>query len=298
MELQRAISGRIASATTSPKTIDLADRSLAGSSCAESSLPSPSPSDTVSASDVTECSEKDHFLSDLDHFIPVGVLKYYDGGSAGHGNVGDGFVTPYPQSEVKNLESHGWIRTSFCKNRAYPGWSVVQVYVLPDDTGHKVVPRSSPSLRRTLKLVMSKLDTSAEAWEGQFDPASMPAQGSKDEQESLFYIFNTLDPPEPDPDVLSDSWASQAMDHLLWSENDFSSESDGQMRSVGLKTHLYSYQRRSAAFMIQKESEPGQSLDPRLQCFEGPTGQPYYYDKAEGSIVREKRLYSNACGGK
>src|SRR5699024_6054037 len=28
-----------------------------------------------------------------------------------------------------------------------------------------------------------------------------------------------------------------------------------------------------------------------------PTGQQYYYDREKGSIVREKKMYSEACGG-
>lgn len=72
---------------------------------------------------------------------------------------------------------------------------------------------------------------------------------------------------------------------------------DEYMGVAGLKTPLYPYQRRSAATMIQREVQPAQMLDPRLQVYRGPTGQEYYYDRLEGSLVREKRLYSEACGG-
>jgi hypothetical protein len=66
---------------------------------------------------------------------------------------------------------------------------------------------------------------------------------------------------------------------------------------LGLKTSLYTYQRRSAATMVQREAQPFQTLDPRLQAWQSPTGLEYYYDKEDGSIVREPRLYSEACGG-
>ena len=49
--------------------------------------------------------------------------------------------------------------------------------------------------------------------------------------------------------------------------------------------------------MIRREVQPRQMLDPRLQVCRTPTGQEYYYDKEEGNIFREKKLYSEACGG-
>jgi hypothetical protein len=64
----------------------------------------------------------------------------------------------------------------------------------------------------------------------------------------------------------------------------------------GLKTALYPYQRRSAATMIQREVQPAQYLDLRLQPHRNPAGEKYYHDREEGIIQREKRLYSEACG--
>ena len=87
------------------------------------------------------------------------------------------------------------------------------------------------------------------------------------------------------------------MEDVLWKDIASADELSKSIDVAELKTPLYSYQRRSAAFMIQRESEPAQALDPRLQVFQGPTGQTFYYDKEEGSIVREERLYSEACGG-
>ena len=237
--------------------------------------------------------EEDPLPGPLDHFIPVGVLKYPGGQSVSNRKLESDSVGHYPEAEVKSLEGHEWIRTSLCKYGASQAWRAVRIHVLPDDTGHKFIPRSSSSLRRALKLVMSKVDPSAEAWTGRVEPACGLSLEPENGDESLNYTFNTLDPPDPDPGAVSDPWASVAMESLLSSED----ESHDHMISVGLKTRLYTYQRRSAAFMLQRESEPGQSLDPRLQRFEGPTGQVYYYDRVEGNIVREKRLYSNACGG-
>lgn len=65
----------------------------------------------------------------------------------------------------------------------------------------------------------------------------------------------------------------------------------------GLKTTLYSYQKRSAAAMIQRETEPLQTLDPRLESLKGPTEQNFYYDRLTGIILREMQTYEEARGG-
>ncbi|KLJ12678.1 hypothetical protein EMPG_12310 [Blastomyces silverae] len=242
--------------------------------------------------------EKENLLGDLNHFIPVGILQRYDELDNNHqpSVIDQGSVSPYPSAALSQLEQNNWIRTSICRNKKFPGWSAIRIYVLPDDIGRKHIHRSSGVLRGCLKVVMSKVDTSAAAWEGNFDPYAQPVARSA-EVESLFYIFNTLESPTPDIDKVSDPHARAAIEEVLWKEGDYVDGSDEDIGVIGLKTPLYTYQRRSAAYMIQRESEPAQMLDPRLQVLHGPTGQPYYYDKEEGSILHEKRLYSEACGG-
>ncbi|PGG99144.1 nicotinamide riboside kinase [Blastomyces parvus] len=242
--------------------------------------------------------EKESLLGDLSHFIPVGILKRCDELDNNHepSVLYQALISPYPSVALAQLEQNNWIRTSICRNKKFPGWSAVRIYVLPDDIGRKHIHRSSGVLRGFLKSVMSKVDTSAAAWEGDFDPYAQPAAKSA-EVESLFYIFNTLELPTPDVDKVSDPHARAAIEDVLWKEGDYVDGSDEDIGVVGLKTPLYAYQRRSAAYMIQRESHPAQMLDPRLQALQGPTGQTYYYDKEEGSILREKRLYSEACGG-
>ncbi|OJD17332.1 hypothetical protein AJ78_02570 [Emergomyces pasteurianus Ep9510] len=242
--------------------------------------------------------EKDILLGDLNHFIPVGVLRRYDEWSNDHGPgaVGPELISSYPNVAISSLEQNDWIRTSICNNDRFPGWSAVRIYVLPDDFGRKHIHRSNGTLRGYLKLVMSQLDTSAEAWEGNFDPHAQPTVRPV-EDESLFYIFNTLESPNPDVEKVPDPHARAAMEEVLWKDSDCLGRPDEDIGVIGLKTPLYAYQRRSAAYMIQRESEPAQTLDPRLQALNGPSGEPYYYDKEEGNIFREKRLYSEACGG-
>lgn len=237
------------SPSTSNPSIAAVPDSLSSPPFPESSCTSP-----PSATTHTEIS-----LGNLDNYIAVGTLKFSE----------DAVLL----EEVEKLKTAGWIRTDLtpCKNEA-----AQIIYVLPDDVGQTIVPRSNTSLRRALKLVMSKLEEHKEE----------PVEA--EDSESLFYIFNTLESPKPDVEAVSDSWAKAAMEDIL------NQNTNGGL--IGLKTSLYPYQRRSAALMIQKESEPADSLDPRLQTFQGPT-QAYYYDKEEGTITRDKRLYSGTRGG-
>lgn len=248
------------------------------------------------ATEYNSKTEKEQFLESLENYIPVGILKRRNG--VDEENAGSGF----PEAELASLEGHNWIRTTTHAYDVHPEWSYVRVYVLPDDTGRRFVPRSSTALRRALRVVMSKVDSSPDAWEGKFAITDeITAQGSSSdgaEDESLWYIFNTLEGPNPKVEDMRDPYGRRAMEDILFVETgENGAGSDEYMGVIGLKTPLYPYQRRSAAAMIRREVQPSQMLDPRLQAYRGPTGQEYYYDRLEGSLVCEKKLYSEACGG-
>ena len=237
-------------------------------------------------------------IESLDKYIPMGVLRRISG---------DDPVTTlapapdnFPYAEVVNLESHRWIRTTIHAYQDHPHLCYFRVYVLPDDVGRKAIPRSSSSLRRALKVVMSKVDSSVGAWMGEFSSDEMADKklSASAEDESMWYIFNTLRDPEPRVEGMKDLYARRAMEELLSGSVGGDAETGQDSGVLGLKTPLYPYQRRSAAAMIQREAQPAQMLDPRLQAFHSPTGQVYYYDKEEGSIVRGRRMYSEACGGR
>jgi hypothetical protein len=204
-----------------------------------------------------------------DSYIPVGVLW-----KLAANNV-------HPASEIALLQKHNWIQTK-------PINENTQIFVLPDDAKRGSIPRSSTKLRAALRIIMTKIDTTPAAWDGLSSaPSSGPNPSDSAEDESLWYIFNTLQSPSPQLNIMRDPHARQAMEDLL----------EGEDVILGLKTPLYPYQRRSAAAMVQREAQPAMVLDPRLQAWKSPTGLEYYYDKEDGSIVREKRLYSEACGG-
>lgn len=236
--------------------------------------------------------------SDLESYMPVGVLRKHIAANTAE-------ESEFPESAITRLKKHSWIRTSTLPYANHPQWSYIRVFVLPDDTGRKIIPRSSTALRRELKLVMAKVDRSPEAWNGKF-PVDDNGAGTNDqpeeaEDESLWYIFNTLQEPVPQLETMKEPYARQAMEELVSvvPGGDEGCISGHEYSSVvGLKTALYPYQRRSAAMMVQREAQPAQMLDPRLQACKSPLGYEYFYDKEEGSIVRDKRMYSEACGGK
>jgi hypothetical protein len=225
-------------------------------------------------------------------YIPVGVLRVC------HANGQAQRPAQYSEKEVSRLRAAKWIYTVGVKNHGHPEWTALRIFVLPEDVCRGFVPRGNTALRQALKLLMSKIDSSKESWEGRFDPSILQNTASTEEDESLFYIFNTLESPNPDISRVSDPYSQRAMNEILSGITggaDIGDEGDGVS---GLKTPLYSYQRRSAATMIQREVNPGQTTDPRLQPYIGPTGRNYYYDREEGSIVHEKKNYSEPCGGK
>ncbi|PYH96262.1 SNF2 family helicase [Aspergillus ellipticus CBS 707.79] len=243
-----------------------------------------------------EQTEMNGLLQGFDICIAAGVLKKRNSHSGRDSVEADDF----PSKEIANLETHHWVRTQKFVYRDDPAWCGVRVYVLPDDIGRMLIPRSSTALRRALKVVMSRIDSSKEAWTGKVCPGQrrVGSLATGPEDESLWYIFNTLKNPEPQVKSMRNPFARQAMKELLTVTAPGDEESGRDYSGVlGLKTPLYPYQRRSAAVMVQREAQPAQMLDPRLQAFRSPTGQEYYYDREEGSIFREKKMYSEACGG-
>ncbi|KKK19463.1 hypothetical protein ARAM_004136 [Aspergillus rambellii] len=230
-------------------------------------------------------------LDNLDSYIAVGVVEKPRPESISTGNNADrGFTSKgdyhahhrhcgsnFPSAEIVSLEKHNWIRTT---THLYP---------------------QSPQLCYALKTVISRVDPSPGVWNGeQFSHERVsPVASATAEDESLWYIFNTLRDPNPQVETMKNPYAKQAMQDLLSVTGSKDAETNGQSYTgvPGLKTPLYPYQRRSAAAMIQREVQPDQMLDPRLQVCTSPTGQEYYYDKEKGSVIKEKKMYSEACGG-
>jgi hypothetical protein len=194
-----------------------------------------------------------------------------------------------PIAPYRSLHQAGWIRLEFKMRDAECGQ--IRVYILPEDIGRRMIERNENSLRRSLQRIMAEIDTNKATWDAEWSQDTpvnhidTDLDGKKDSEVSLFYLFNTLPSPTPDPSVIHDPYARDAMNRIL----------NGQVK--GLKTKMLAYQRRSAAMMLQKEAEPGQLVDPRLRKVFDQHGATYYCDITNGTCLRTPRMYEAARGG-
>lgn len=235
---------------------------------------SPVPTSPTNGQSHTQVAQSNGNAGDVDLYLPVGVLWR---------NLNP--EVSFPEVEVNLLENHRWVRTQATDQSNH-----VQVYVDHRKTSRGNTQRSVTKLRNALKTVMAKIDRSPQAWDGYRLPnGADSSKPNSAEDESLWYIFNTLQDPCPQVEHMNDHWAQRAMEQLL---------SEDHFTDLGLKTKLYPYQRRSAATMVQREAQPARMLDPRLQAYQSLNGHEYYYDKEDAYITLEKVLYSEACGGK
>ncbi|KAL8932670.1 MAG: hypothetical protein Q9211_006185 [Gyalolechia sp. 1 TL-2023] len=244
------------------------------------------------------------FLKDLENYLPLGTLTLPSDGESVLGAHWDEY---YPKAihgssaraknEVRDIHKSvwallclGWLRTFARRHPQNHSLVQIRVYVLPSDVGGRYVERSVKDWEHVKKLI-KYLDVSAEGWEGTED-LKRPKDDlfghelRPEDNDSLFYIFNTLPSPRPSS-VVSCPYSSHAISSLL----------DNTENVPGLQTELYAYQRRSAAAMIQREAQPTRTLDPRLDETNGPTGGKYLYDRTTGAIFRYARFYEEAKGG-
>ena len=182
-----------------------------------------------------------------------------------------------------------WIRAFWMRSSKDPRWKVLRIYYLPDDVARASVYKNSKRLNNFLIELLPTIEISPEAWHGSylpgnddlFDPWATP------ERLSLYYLFNTLDSPDPKPGIVKSRYSRDSMRMLL----------DPEDSPHGLKTLIYPYQRRSAAMMIQKEVAPLMLLDPRLEERTSPTGHIYYFGARDLHFRRYPRHYDTICGG-
>lgn len=232
------------------------------------------------------------------HYIPVGILRRRE---RRYSHNPDESI--YPEKSVRLLKYHGWVVTSVKQNPLYLAWEAVRIYVLPHDIDRgKTVTPSCTKLRYHLRTVMGMLDVSPESWEGRYDPNTpptpTPANRPPSEMEPLIYVFNTLKSPKPSTAALppTEDATRIGMERIL--EPYGRSRGRGHRYLAALKTVMYPYQRRSAAYMLQKEVVPTYTFDPRLEPFVGPLGNEFYYDPLRATVVRQNTLFLQPHGGK
>jgi len=194
----------------------------------------------------------------------------------------------YPNVLIKQGLNKRWIRTDGLSVGTKSNISTLRIYVLPED-----VDRSSrgsvKDFRRLIKYLLDYVDCSIEAWSGKADPhgpIQVYPEPSLEEEESLFYIFNTLRSPNPDLRTYNgDVYGSQAISDVL------------QNNITGLKTQLYPYQQRSVAAMVQREADPAKIGDLRKSKYLDIYGREFFFDLKEGSLCRHRPLYTEPQGG-
>ena len=243
------------------------------------------------------------FLEDLGNYIPLGSLTLrpsIGGGAylhqthwtessdiwlAFHNNCD--LKDSHPVLSARILANAKWVRVFARKNQWNRDLATMRVYILPNDIGRRYVNRDQGHLRNHLINLLNGLDKSPLSWEGCHPESDFEHYtGESSNNDSLFYLFNTIPSPALRPPPVSCPISNEAIQSIF--------ESD---ELEGLRTKLYPYQRRTVASMIKREVQPEKALDPRFQPLEGPTGQRFYYDRETAILLRDQRTYEEARGG-
>jgi hypothetical protein len=202
--------------------------------------------------------------------------------------------------EATRLLNAQWIRLFLHQSNSRPQTlpSLVRVYVLKEDWGRKYIDRSNKNLRALLRQLLQRVDTSPQAWSGDYrgEICHFDLWASA-ETVSLYYLFNKLPSPAPDSEKIKSRYTRAAVRELLESAAQSHWEDHGEQPLAGLKTRLYPYQARSASLMIQREAAPELHLDPILEARTSPDGKSFFFGARDGSFLQEPRYYEANRGG-
>ncbi|KZL64555.1 SNF2 family helicase [Colletotrichum tofieldiae] len=219
-----------------------------------------------------------------------------DGGSSVElfDQVDDIFLKSSSFKHYRNLLAEKWIRVELSINPDDGKFGVARISILPDDVDNRLIDRARGRLRKSRKSLISLLDLSPKSWSGHpfanqisSDYVFEEEVDRDDESVSLLQLFNTIPSPNPVPETLTNPTDQEAAYSAL----------DGDLPGLKKTSVLYDYQRRSAAVMIQRESQPGQVIDPRLVKGTDQTGAAFYYDLSAGVLLKEPRFYEGVRGG-
>jgi hypothetical protein len=232
--------------------------------------------------------------TDLAKFIAFGSLHVwrFSGQEQWHRTI-SGETTLFPPIELLEFQKRGWLRIEYVPVERHESDTtsnaVARIYILPEDVDR--ASRASPKpFRKVVKWLIAELDTSLDAWEGRGSSPAPPKRygvSKEAQEESLFYIFNTLESPRLQPDwwLKVDRHVYQAMDDIL---ND---------NILGLTTKLYPYQKNSVSYMLQREARPAMSQDPRKVEYTDVTEKFFYMDIIDAIVTKDPHLYVEPRGG-
>lgn len=202
--------------------------------------------------------------------------------------VGSDQEVPHPHALLSQAEKRQWIQTQLLHHTSLNARASLRVYAFPEDV-NRSSRGSLKDVRKVLKFLSAFMDISPEAWQASYavdSPILTYLSPAPTQEESLFYIFNTLSSPQPSLDSAGHCPHSQEAMTAIF-EDDL----------PGLNTPLYPYQKRSVAAMLQKEANPANSLDPRKPQFRDMQGREFYFDVLEGVLLAHPYLYSEPRGG-
>jgi hypothetical protein len=230
------------------------------------------------------------FLNDLSNYLPVGSLvlgEVTDSELAWEEVHNTAILAGVSNQSTLNIEKL-LTRRRLRLFVSLPSKSVLRVYILPSDVGHRFgFSQRDRGTDVHLFSLLQDIDVSLDSWNGQpkvKEPFDLYAAG---EEGSLYYLFNNIPSPDPTSERISSHFHREVMVDLL----------DTQYQLHGLKTVLYPYQRRSAALMLQRECEDRLELDPRLEKRVALDATSYYYDPWEVEFVRGPRFYESCKSG-
>jgi hypothetical protein len=252
----------------------------------------------------------DNFL-DLDHFIGIGCLHLHATLPGNQGPTLEGAwieLLHLPEevrliigNEASRLLDARWIRLFLHQpdHDPQPLHSIIRVYLLPEDWNRRYIDRNSKSLKMALRTLLARIDTSPSTWVGDRREAEVCGYDpwASAENVSLYYLFNKLPSPAPDPTSIKSRYTRTAVRDLLKSAALSEWEEHGEQPLAGLRTRLYPYQARSASLMIQREAAPQLQLDPRLEIRASPNGKMFFFGARDGSALQEPRYYESNRGG-
>ncbi|KZM18738.1 ATP binding [Ascochyta rabiei] len=258
-------------------------------------------------------STEENKLEDLKHYIALGCLHLdqHIPAQGGQAPILDlawdellhsrfpGEVRLIIGNEASQLLDAQWIRLFLHRSQRETLGSVARVYLLPEDWSRRSISRSSITLKKALRQLLSRIDTSPDTWAGNVSDKQIqpfdPWAGQLNT--SLYYLFNKLPSPAPSPANIKSRYARRAANDLIGSAEASDWEEDGQQPLKGLRTRLYPYQARSASLMIEREFAPQLQLDPRLETRKSPNGDRFLYCARDGSFLQDPRFYESNRGG-
>lgn len=228
-----------------------------------------------------------------DGMIAFGTIQIYNEDVEEDGDVktfirGRNDNDLYPNMLMRQGIAKRWIRMDGISIGTRSHISTLRVYILPEDVDRS--DRGSlKDFRKLVKYMLDYIDCSTEAWEGKKntrDPITPYEEPLLEEEQSLFYIFNTLKSPKTDlTNYNGDVYSYEAITDVA------------RNTITGLKTKLYPYQQRSIVAMVKRESDPAKIKDLRKHKFLDMYNTDFYLDLQEGSLCRHRPLYLEPQGG-